>query len=215
MSKISIFSGVDVNRFENFKNAHEVLDTVIDEWCDRERERRKLEGLPPVSKLELKNELGRAVGLGNGDADNSAGKGIYRYCSGETPISVEKTILICHHIKNYEFIQWMGYQTGMLMTHRSIIENLDGIDEDDMLHEIVKCLKDTTKFVETLSSTYQSKASFEAIRIIEDVFMRAILQMEKTRLMLKRLVERMLKPGTQGAFWWMQEKKKKKNGGVE
>ncbi|GER92659.1 hypothetical protein A45J_0377 [hot springs metagenome] len=210
MSKKLCFSGADVNRFENYKYAHEVLDIVIDEWCDRERERRRLEGLPPISKLELKNELGRAIGLGNGDADNSAGKGIYRYCSGETPITVEKALQICHYIKKYDFIQWIGYQAGMLMTHRIAIENLDGIDEDDMLYEIVSCLKDTTKFVETLSSTYQSKASFEAIRIIEDVFMKAILQMEKTRIMLKKLIERMLKPGTQGSFWLMPEKKKKK-----
>ncbi|MBI5205090.1 MAG: hypothetical protein HZA11_09250 [Nitrospirae bacterium] len=198
-----------MNKFENYKNAYEILDAVIDEWCDRERERRRQEGLPPISKLELKNELGRAAGLGNGDADNSAGKGIYRYCSGETPITVDKAMQICHYIKSYEFIQWMGYQTGMLMTHRSIIENLDGINEEDILSEIVKCLKDTTKFVETLSSTYQSKASFDAIRIIEDVFMRAILQMEKTRLMLKKLVEMMLEPGTQVSFWLMPEKKKK------
>ncbi|TAN40766.1 MAG: hypothetical protein EPN22_16845 [Nitrospirae bacterium] len=204
-----------MNRFSHFKNPHEILDTVIDEWCDRERERRKQEGIPPLSKLELKNELGHAVGLGNGGDDNSAGKGIYRYCSGETLISIDKALQICHYIRNYELIQWQGYQCGMLMTHRSVLDHIDEIEEEDMLDEIVKCLKDTTKFVETLSSTYQQKASFEAIRIIEDVFMKAILQMEKTRLMLKKLVERMLKPGTQGTLWCMPEKKNKKRGGLK
>ncbi|MEW6115346.1 MAG: hypothetical protein AB1553_00390 [Nitrospirota bacterium] len=201
-----------MNRFEQYKNSYEVLDAIIDEWCDAERERRRQAGLPVLSKLELKNELGRAVGLGNGDDSNSAGKGIYRYCSGETPISIEKAILICNYINNNELVQWMGYHTGMLMTPRTVIESIGDLEEEDMFSEIVKCLKDTTKFVETLSSTYQSKANAGALMVIEEVFMRALLQMEKTRLMLKKLVERMLKPGTQGALWWTEEKKKRKRG---
>ena len=197
-----------MNRFEQYKNPHEVLDTIIDEWCDAERDRRRRAGLPVPSKLELKNELGRAVGLGNGDDSNSAGKGIYRYCSGETPVSIEKALQISHYIKNYEIVQWMGYHAGMLMTPRTLIESIEHLEEEDMFSEIVKCLKDTTKFVETLSSTYQSRANAGALMLIEEVFMRALLQMEKTRLMLKKLVERMLKPGTQGTLWWIEEKKK-------
>jgi len=73
MSILGGFSGADVNmsdRFHSFKSPHEVLDVIIDEWCDGQRETRPV----PVTKLELKNELGRAVGLGNGDDCNTAAK---------------------------------------------------------------------------------------------------------------------------------------------
>jgi hypothetical protein len=89
------------NHFQACKTSHEVCDIVIDEWCDREREIRPI----PVTKLALKNELGRAIGLGKGDDPNAPAKGIYRYCSDETPLSVEKTLLICDYIRNYELIQ--------------------------------------------------------------------------------------------------------------
>lgn len=194
-----------MNRFERFKSPCEVLDIIIDEWCDQERDIRP----NPTTKLELKNELGRAIGLGNGDDPNAPAKGIYRYCSGETPLSVEKTLLICHYIENYEFIQWLGYQAGMIMTHRAIIDNLDGLANEDIFEQIVMCLKETTGFVETLSHTYQSKPCYQLIVRIEDVFLKAMLQMEKCRLMLRKLIERMIKPGSQGELWFGFEPKKK------
>ncbi len=190
------------SRFKEYRNAHEILDEVIDEWCERERRRRIEKGLPPPKKSDLKTELGRAVGLGNGDDEKSAGKGIYRYCSGETPISIEKALQICNHIDNHEIIQWIGYQAGMLMTPRAAIDAIGECAEEDVFEEIVRCLKQATRFIETLSNTYQAAASLEAMTAVEEVFMRSILQMEKTRLMLKRLLETMISPGTQRSFWF-------------
>ncbi len=195
-----------INRFQNYKTPHEVLDVVIDEWCDEEKQTRHV----PASKLELKNELGRAVGLGNGEDNNTAAKGIYRYCSGETPLSLDKALHICRYIHNYELIQWMGYQAGMIMTPRAVLDELDGMDASDIFDQIVECLKDTTSFIETLSRTYQSKPCFELITKIEGVFFKATLQMERCRLMFRKLIEKMMKPGTQGEIWFGFESKTKK-----
>lgn len=191
------------NRFYGCKTAHEVLDIVIDEWCDRERDTRP----SPTSKLELKNELGRVVGLGNGDDHNAPAKGIYRYCSGETPLSIEKALAISRYIRNYELIQWIGYQAGMIMTPRAAIEQLDSLGPEDILDQIVECLKDTTRFIETLSRSYQSKPCLELINRIEGVFLKTSLQMEKCRLMFRKLIEKMLNPGRQGEIWFGFEKK--------
>ena len=194
-----IFSGADVNnRFYDCKHAYEVLDILIDEWCDNERDTRPSH----TSKLELKNELGRAVGLGNGDDHNAPAKGIYRYCSGETALSIEKALVISRYIRNYELIQWIGYQSGMIMTPRAAIDELDSMGPEDILDQIVECLKDTTRFIETLSRSYQSKPCLELINRIEGVFLKTSLQMEKCRLMFRKLIEKMLKPGSQGEIWF-------------
>jgi len=194
------------SRFQTCKTPHEVCDIIIDEWCDREREIRPT----PVTKLELKNELGRAIGLGNGDDPNAPAKGVYRYCSGETPLSVEKALLICNYIKNYELIQWLGYQAGMIMTPRTVIDHLESLDAEDIFDEIVACLKETTNFIETLSTTYQAKPCFELVVRIEGVFLKTALQMEKCRLMFRKLIEKMMQPGSQGEIWLGFESKKKR-----
>lgn len=199
-----------MNRFESFKSPHEVLDVIIDEWCDREREDREKRGISKVSKLALKNEIGRAIGLGNGEDPNSPAKAIYRYCSGETPLSLEKSLMICNFIKNYELIQWTGYQAGMIMTPRTVITDLESLSNEDIFDQIVKCLRETTGFVEMLSTTYQSKPCYELVVKIENVFLKAMLQMEKCRLMLKKLIERMIEPGAQGELWFGFESKKMK-----
>jgi len=192
------------SRFQTCKTDYEVLDIVIDEWCDRERETRHT----PATKLELKNELGRAIGLGNGDNHDAPAKSVYRYCSGETPLSVSKALAICNYIKNYELIQWLGYQAGMIMTSRAEVDKLDGMDAEDIFDNIVFCLKETTNFIETLSKTYQSKPCFELITRIEGVFLKTSLQMEKCRLMFRKLIEKMMKPGAQGELWFGFESKK-------
>jgi hypothetical protein len=207
MSKIYLFSGMHMNRFDSFRSPEEVLDIVVDEWCGREREYREKRGIAKVSKLELKNELGRAIGLGNGEDQNAAAKAIYRYCSGETPLSLGKALMICKFIENYELIQWAGYQVGMIMTPRAVINDLEALSNEDIFDEIVGCLKDTTGFVEMLSTTYQSKPCYELIVRIEDVFLKAMLQMEKCRLMLRKLIERMIEPGSQGELWLFGSKK--------
>lgn len=194
------------SRFQTCKTPHEILDIVIDEWCDRERETRP----NPTTKLELKNELGRAIGLGNGDDPNAPAKGIYRYCSGETPLSVEKALLICRYIKNYELIQWMGYQAGMIMTPRETIDHIDTLDAEDIFDEIVSCLRENTSFIETLSKTYQAKPCFEMVTRIEGIFLKTVLQMEKCRLMFRKLIEKMMDPGSQGELWFGFESKKKR-----
>jgi len=51
---------------------------------------------------------------------------------------------------------------------------------------------------------------FELIVRINDVFFKAILQMEKCRLILRKLIERMIEPGSQGEFWLGFESKKAK-----
>lgn len=204
------------SRFQNFKLPHEVLDVIIDEWCDHERQVRHV----PTTKLELKNELGRSVGLGNGDENNTPAKGIYRYCSGETPLSLDKALAICRYMQNFELIQWMGYQAGMVMTPRAVIEELEGLDAADIFDQIVECLTDTTQFIETLSRTYQSKPCFELITKIEGVFFKATLQMERCRLMFRKLIEKMMKPGAQGELWFgfdslKKTRKGRKNGRKE
>lgn len=196
------------SRFQNFKLPHEVIDVIIDEWCDRERGTRAV----PTTKLELKNELGRAVGLGNGEENNTPAKGIYRYCSGETPLSLDKALAICRYMHNFELIQWMGYQAGMVMTPRAVIEELEGLETADIFDQIVECLTDTTYFIETLSRTYQSKPCFELITKIEGVFFKATLQMERCRLMFRKLIEKMMKPGSQGELWFGFEEKKTRKG---
>ncbi len=199
-----------MNKFAEYKNGHEVLDEIIDEWCERKCGERVAKGLPASKKTDLKTELGLAIGLGNSDDPQSAGKGIYRLLSGETPISVERALLICRHIDDYRFIQWLGYQTGMLMTQRAVVESVGDLSEEDVFEEIVRCIKDASQFVETLSLTYKSAASFGSLRMVDEIFMKAITQMEKTRLMLRKLVEKTLKPGTQGAFWPGFEKRNSK-----
>jgi hypothetical protein len=190
-----------MNRFKHVRSVHEVLDTVVDEWCERERSERAAKGVT-VSKLALKNELGRAIGLGNGDDPNSAAKAVYRYCSGETPVSIEKGLAVCHHIKNYELIQWIGFEGGMIMTPKAVINDLEALDDSDILGEIVSCLTESTSLVSLLSTAYHGKPSFELITKVEDVFLRAMLQMEKCRLMLRHVIERMLQPGSQGELWF-------------
>ncbi len=190
-----------MSKFSEYRKPHEVLDAVIDGWCDRECLSRQEKGFPFVSKLDLKNELGKAVGLGNGDCDNSAGKGIYRYCSGETPISVEKALLICRYIDNYDFISWIGFQSGMMMTPRAAVESVGELGEEELFGEIVDCLINAGDLTKILSRAYNAAASFNSLREIEEAFRKSILQMERTRLLLTELIERSLKPGTQGKFW--------------
>jgi len=157
MSKFLLFSDMNMNRFDSCKSPQEVLDVVIDEWCCKEKEAREKGCISKISKLELKNELGRAIGLGNGEGQNSPAKGIYRYCSGETSLPLEKALMICKFIKNYKLIQWAGYQVGMIMTPRAVINNLETLSNEDIFDQIVKCLKETTRFVEIPSNIYQSK----------------------------------------------------------
>lgn len=200
-----------MNRFGEYKKPYEVLDAVIDEWCDRERASRTEKGLPVRSKLELKNELGRIAGLGNGDAENSSAKGIYRLCSGETPISVEKALEICDYIGDYRFIQWIGFCSGMLMTRKAVIDAVEDLSEDGIYEEISKCFAGAGHLAKTLSDAYQSPASFSSLNMIEESFLQVNLQLEKTRLLLRELIERSLRPGTQGALWaGIGERKKDK-----
>ena len=47
-----------------------------------------------ASKLQLKTRLARSIGLGHGsDSDDAALKALYRLCSAETPLSIERAIL--------------------------------------------------------------------------------------------------------------------------
>jgi hypothetical protein len=199
-----------MNRFQDCRNAHEVLDQIIDEWCEKERQGRTAQGLPTPKKSDLKTELGRAIGLGNGEDENSAGKGIYRYCSGETPLSVEKTLQICRYIGNYDMVRWLGFQSGLIMTPRAIIEAVGDLPEETLYEEIAACLKEASNFVETLSYTYRSSASFGSLKLIDEAMQRTVTQMEKSRLMLKKLIEGALKPGTQGALFGFKGDESKK-----
>lgn len=188
-------------RFSEYREPHEVLDAVIDTWCESECQARRDSGFPLVSKLDIKNELGKAIGLGNGDNDTSAARGVYRLCSGETPITVEKALLICRYINNYDFISWIGFQSGMMMTPRAAVESISQLGEEELFSEIVDCLLNAGDLTKTLSKAYQSTASFNSLREIEEQFRKSILQQEKTRLMLTELIERGLRSGTQGGLW--------------
>jgi hypothetical protein len=200
-----------MNRFEDCRSAHEVLDQIIDEWCERERQQRTAKGLPTPKKSDLKIEIGRAIGLGNGDDESSAGKGIYRYCSGETPLGVEKALQVCRYINNYDLIRWLGFQAGLIMTPRAIVDSACELPEDALYEEIALCLNEASHYVEMLSFCYRSPASFGSLRIIDETCMQAVTQMEKTRLMLKKLIEGAIKSGTQGALFGFGHNEKKKN----
>jgi hypothetical protein len=199
-----------MNKFQDCRSVYEVLDLILDEWCESEKQKRAAQGLPTPKKSDLKTEIGRAIGLGNGDDESSAGKGIYRYCSGETLISVEKALQICRHINNYDLIRWLGFQSGLIMTPRAIIESVGDLPEEALYEEIAACLSEASKFAETLSYVYRTAASFGSLKLIDESLLRAVAQMEKARLMLKRLIEGALKPGTQGALFRFKDDENKK-----
>ena len=169
---------------------NELLDRIIDEWCIKEISKCQRRNNTYISKLSLKNELGKAIGLGTGQDPNSAAKGIYRYCSGETPLSVEKALMISRHIKNYELIQWIGWNAGTIMIPREIIHH-NGIENPKYtIREILKFVKLAHLCSEKLFFATQRKPNPAAIKSIENSFFKVVLQAEKCRFILKKFIEK-------------------------
>jgi hypothetical protein len=170
-----------------------LLDEVIDDWVASEKANREKKGMT-VSKLQLKTELGRAIGLGNGsDSEDAALKGVYRYCSGETPLSLEKAIAVCRHIDDYRIAEWFAFRCGLLTTPRSTIEDLETLENEDVFLQLVEAQKQTSSFIALLSSIYQQKPSLKLMTDIENSHQKAALSMEKGRASLLALMEKMMK----------------------
>jgi hypothetical protein len=171
---------------------HEILDLIVDEWTIAEKAAREAKGIP-TSKLQLKTELGRAMGLGNGsDSDDAALKGVYRYCSGETPLSLEKAIIVSSYIKDDRLAQWFAFRLGLVATPRAALDEAD-LSGDDVFLSLIESQQKTSSLLSLLSSAYQKKPSRRIMGEIEATHQQALEALEKSRLLMLRAMEAMLK----------------------
>ncbi len=170
---------------------HELLTEIIDEWVAKEQAERRKIGIP-CSKTSLKAELGRSLGLGNGADPDSAGRAIYRLCSGEQPLSLDRALDISHRTRDYRLVQWFGYQAGVLMTPRAAIGSADSLEDEDLVNQLARCLQENSSFVGLLSNAYTSKPSRQLVCAVEEAYCRLCLELEKTRLLGITLLENAL-----------------------
>jgi hypothetical protein len=176
---------------------NEILDDTVDQWVSEEKCRLEKEGIE-ASKLQLKTRLARSIGLGAGsDSDNAALKALYRFCSGETPLSIERALLIGQQTRDYRLIEWSAWQVGLLTTPR-ITNGGDLPDGEDIFLQIVELQKETSGFVALLSAAVQGKPSRNLINAIEDAHRKAALSMDKSARLLSGFVRQMLKTGAAG-----------------
>ena len=86
-----------------------------------------------ASKLQLKTRLARSIGLGHGsDSDDAALKALYWLCSAETPLSIERAILIAQQTHDCRLIEWAAWRAGLLTTPRVGIPDADLLDGEDI-----------------------------------------------------------------------------------
>lgn len=185
-------------RVGHYQAAHEILDEAVDQFISEEKAIREKQGIA-TSKLQLKTALARSVGLGNGaDSDDAALKALYRLCSGETPLSMERAIALCQQIKDYRLIEWAAFRCGLLTTPRMTIDDVEQLDGEDVFAQVIEVQKETSGFVALLSSAYQSKPNRHLMNAIEDAHQKAALAMEKSAVLLVRFMEKMLKTEGKG-----------------
>jgi hypothetical protein len=175
-----------------YSSVQELFSEVVDDWVSSEKTSREKKGIP-TSKVRLKTELGRAMGLGNGsDSDDGALKGLYRYASGETSLSLAKTVAVCIFTKDTRLLEWGAFRAGLIATPRTMVDNGDLTGEDVFL-SLIEAQKETASLFALLSSAYQEKPSRELMRDIENLHQRAILAIERGRILMLSFMDKMLK----------------------
>lgn len=178
----------------SYHTVHEILDEAIDAYVAKEKARIESRGII-TSKLEIKARLARAIGLGNGgDGSDAALKALYRLCSGETQISLERVILLCQQIQDYRLIEFAAFRCGLLTTPRAAID-ADALDGEDIFLAVIELQKETSALVALLSAAYASRPSHNQMVAIEAAHKSAATAMERTTLLLVRFMGEMLKTG--------------------
>ncbi len=177
-----------------FHSVYEVLDDAIDSYVTKEKAVLEKKGIT-TSKLEIKIRLARSIGLGNGAESGDAPlKALYRLCSGETQISIERAILLCQQIEDYRLIEFCAFKCGLLTTPRAAVD-AGSMDGEDVFQTVVELQKETSGLVALLSSAYGSKPSRSQLSAIETAHLRAATAMERSTLLLIGFMKGMLKTG--------------------
>ena len=181
------------SKAERVAIAHEILDEIVDKFVNEEKGRLEKKGIK-ARKIEIKTRLARAIGLGNGaDSDDAALKALYRLCSGESALSIERAVLISQETGDLRLIEWCAFRTGLITTPRVAIADLDALDAEDVFAQIVTLQQETSALVALLTTVYQNKPSEDTIGAVESAHRNVSLTLEKSTLLLIRFMERMLK----------------------
>ncbi len=185
-------------KVEQYQAVNEILDDTVDRWVTEEKGRLEKEGIS-ASKLQLKTRLARSIGLGHGsDSDDAALKALYRLCSAETPLSIERAILIAQQTHDCRLIEWAAWRAGLLTTPRVGIPDADLLDGEDIFLQVVELQRETSSFVALLSAALQGKPSRQLVNAIENAHQKAATSMERSARLLSGFIKQMLKKGAAG-----------------
>jgi hypothetical protein len=182
------------SKIGHYQTAHEVLEEAVDAFVAKEKALLEKKGIP-TSKIEIKTRLARSVGLGDGDA---ALRALYRALSGELSLPIERAIAICQEIDDFRLIEFCAWRCGLLTAPRAVIEDVDGLDNEDVFAAIVAGQVETARLITLLTTAYQGRPSIDAMNAVEDAHRTAALALEKSALILVRFMEKMLKMGAAG-----------------
>lgn len=186
-------------KVERIGAVNEILDEIVDRYVTEEKGRLEKKGIE-ARKIEIKTRLAKSVGLGNGsDSDDAALRALYRLCSGESSLSLERAALITRQTGDYRLVESLAWSVGLLTTPRVAVDDLDSLDAEDIFAQIVTLQQESASLVTLLMSAYQGRPSREIVSAIEDAHRKAALSMEKgTALLIRSLVDKMLKTGAAG-----------------